>query len=114
MVLKDIIIFNDKRRTLDKGNACNRCDLQTSQIFLEPPQSRREHQPRPLNTGPTFIHLYVHQISPGDEVVLASTDFDWRQAEVKTIVDCDDCKPNQIRVEGRYFVQKSVEKNEWI
>ncbi|RUS75792.1 hypothetical protein EGW08_016453 [Elysia chlorotica] len=39
---------------------------------------------------------------PGDEVVVASTDFDWRQYEVKTIVPCSDCGPNQIRVDGGF------------
>ncbi|GFO45238.1 transmembrane protein 2-like [Plakobranchus ocellatus] len=38
----------------------------------------------------------------GDEVVVASTDFDWRQAEVKTIVSCRECEPNQIRVDGAF------------
>ncbi|GFR79019.1 transmembrane protein 2-like [Elysia marginata] len=37
---------------------------------------------------------------PGDEIVVASTDFEWTQAEVKTIVQCPDCARNQIRVDG--------------
>ncbi|GFR65862.1 transmembrane protein 2-like [Elysia marginata] len=39
----------------------------------------------------------------GDEIVVASTDFDWTQAEVKTIVQCPDCARNQIRVDGEFF-----------
>ncbi|KAK3713284.1 hypothetical protein RRG08_043866 [Elysia crispata] len=39
---------------------------------------------------------------PGDEVVVSSTDFNWRQYEVKTIVSCRECQPNQIRVDGGF------------
>ncbi|XP_076471153.1 cell surface hyaluronidase CEMIP2-like [Babylonia areolata] len=38
----------------------------------------------------------------GDEIVVASTDFDWRQAEVKKILPCDTCRPDQIRVDGAF------------
>ncbi|CAG2235555.1 TEME2 [Mytilus edulis] len=34
----------------------------------------------------------------GDTVVIASTDYDWRQAEDKTLIDCSSCSDNQIRV----------------
>ncbi|GFO45235.1 transmembrane protein 2, partial [Plakobranchus ocellatus] len=47
----------------------------------------------------------LHDVSSwetGDEVVVASSDFDWRQYEVKTIVECPDCEPNQIRVDGDF------------
>ncbi|GFO45244.1 transmembrane protein 2-like [Plakobranchus ocellatus] len=39
---------------------------------------------------------------PGDQIVVTSTDYDWRQAEVKTIVKCFDCASNQIRVDGEF------------
>ena len=39
---------------------------------------------------------------PEDEVVVASTDYDWRQYEVKVIVPCHDCQANQIRVFGQF------------
>ncbi|GFO45232.1 transmembrane protein 2-like [Plakobranchus ocellatus] len=45
---------------------------------------------------------FLHDVStwrPGDEIVVASTDFEWRQAEVKTIIPCRECMPNQVRVE---------------
>ncbi|RUS68707.1 hypothetical protein EGW08_023530, partial [Elysia chlorotica] len=47
----------------------------------------------------------MHDVSkwiPGDKVVVASTDFDWRQAEVKTILPCSDCSPYQVKLEGEF------------
>ncbi|GFR70414.1 transmembrane protein 2-like [Elysia marginata] len=47
----------------------------------------------------------MHDISswkPGDQVVVASTDFEWRQAEVKTILPCPDCSPYQVKLEGEF------------
>ncbi|KAK3732303.1 hypothetical protein RRG08_006572, partial [Elysia crispata] len=44
----------------------------------------------------------MHDVSkwePGDKVVVASTDFDWRQAEVKTILPCLDCSAYQVKLE---------------
>ena len=39
---------------------------------------------------------------PGDKIVVASTDFDWKQAEVREIVDCQkECSKSQIRVDGK-------------
>ena len=40
---------------------------------------------------------------PGDKIVVASTDFDWKQAEVREIVDCQkECtSKSQIRVNGK-------------
>ncbi|XP_076451163.1 cell surface hyaluronidase CEMIP2-like [Babylonia areolata] len=35
----------------------------------------------------------------GDAVVVTSTDYDWRQAEVKHLVECTDCADNQIRLD---------------
>ncbi|KAK7098320.1 cell surface hyaluronidase-like [Littorina saxatilis] len=34
----------------------------------------------------------------GDKIVIASTDFDWEQAEVREIINCRDCSRSQIRV----------------
>ncbi|XP_063411187.1 cell migration-inducing and hyaluronan-binding protein-like [Mytilus trossulus] len=36
----------------------------------------------------------------GDTVVIASTDYDWKQAEEKTLIECPSCNDNQIRVSG--------------
>ncbi|XP_076471152.1 cell surface hyaluronidase CEMIP2-like [Babylonia areolata] len=38
----------------------------------------------------------------GDQIVVASTDFEWRQAEVKTIMTCTDCQSNEVRVDGPF------------
>ncbi|XP_053373073.1 cell migration-inducing and hyaluronan-binding protein-like [Mercenaria mercenaria] len=35
---------------------------------------------------------------PGDRVVIASTDYEWQQAEERTIVFCPDCQKNQFRI----------------
>ncbi|XP_070200699.1 cell surface hyaluronidase CEMIP2-like [Littorina saxatilis] len=41
--------------------------------------------------------------SPGDKIVVASTDFDWEQAEVREIVDCNgECTNSQIRVSSPF------------
>ena len=38
----------------------------------------------------------------GDKIIIASTDYDWKQAEEKTIMNCGDlCAPNQVRLWGR-------------
>lgn len=34
----------------------------------------------------------------GDQIVIASTDYDWEQAEERTIVFCPDCQKNQFRI----------------
>nr|XP_034311769.1 cell surface hyaluronidase [Crassostrea gigas] len=34
----------------------------------------------------------------GDQIVLLSTDFDWKQREFGTIIDCTTCTSNQVRV----------------
>ncbi|KAK3713278.1 hypothetical protein RRG08_043860 [Elysia crispata] len=44
----------------------------------------------------------VHGWQPDDQVVVTSTDFDWRQTEVKTIVPCYDCASNQFRVDDEF------------
>lgn len=36
----------------------------------------------------------------GDEVIVTSTDFDWRQAETFKILRCDECANNEIRLDG--------------
>ncbi|GFO06520.1 transmembrane protein 2-like [Plakobranchus ocellatus] len=48
---------------------------------------------------------FLHNVSSwhkGDEIVVASTDFDWKQAEIRTIVECTDCADNQVRVDGDF------------
>ncbi|XP_052080396.1 cell surface hyaluronidase-like [Mytilus californianus] len=47
----------------------------------------------------TFIED-VSTWEAGDTVVIASTDYDWRQAEDKTLIECPSCNDNQIRVSG--------------
>ena len=39
----------------------------------------------------------------GDDILVTSTDFDWRQAEVKKMVECPDCAPNQIRLDCEWI-----------
>ena len=43
----------------------------------------------------------------GDEVVLLSTDYDTRQAEVTTIKKCDDCSPNEVRINRKAVLPQS-------
>ncbi|KAL8565391.1 hypothetical protein ACOMHN_029086 [Nucella lapillus] len=38
----------------------------------------------------------------GDEIVVSSSDYDWRQAETKKIVKCPTCQPDEVRVEGGF------------
>jgi len=53
-------------------------------------------------------------LTPGDKIVVASTDFDWRQAEVREIVDCrQECSASQIRVDGKP-IQTSVNAKDQI
>ncbi|RUS91903.1 hypothetical protein EGW08_000305, partial [Elysia chlorotica] len=44
----------------------------------------------------------VSSWQPGDEIVITSTDYDWNQYEIKTIVQCQDCSRNQFRVDGEF------------
>ncbi|XP_076471805.1 cell migration-inducing and hyaluronan-binding protein-like [Babylonia areolata] len=39
---------------------------------------------------------------PGDRIVVASTDYDWRQAEVREVIRCDHCGPSQVRVNATF------------
>lgn len=41
----------------------------------------------------------------GDEVVVASTDFDLKQAETRKIIKCTECGVNQIRLSGRCLTE---------
>ncbi|CAC5383977.1 TEME2 [Mytilus coruscus] len=47
----------------------------------------------------TFIED-VSTWETGDTVVIASTDYDWKQAEEKTLIECPSCSDNQIRLSG--------------
>lgn len=38
----------------------------------------------------------------GDQLVVASTDFDWQQAEVRTIIPCPSCSARQVRVDDSF------------
>ncbi|KAK7481482.1 hypothetical protein BaRGS_00027244, partial [Batillaria attramentaria] len=57
---------------------------------------------RVLSTDAAFplLHLAENVIawSIGEKVLVTSTDYDWRQAEVREIFRCPECKENQIRV----------------
>ncbi|XP_070199787.1 cell surface hyaluronidase CEMIP2-like isoform X2 [Littorina saxatilis] len=44
----------------------------------------------------------VSSWSVGDEILVTSTDFDWRQAEVKKIIACGDCAANQIKLDSPF------------
>ena len=42
-------------------------------------------------------------LSTGDEVLFTSTDYDWKQAETRLIVECGQyCSSRQIKVDGTY------------
>ncbi|KAK3713288.1 hypothetical protein RRG08_043869 [Elysia crispata] len=62
---------------------------------------------RALNRDAAYPKLsFLHDVSTwevGDEVIVASTDFEWRQAEIRTIIPCRECSPNQIRVDGDFL-----------
>ena len=36
----------------------------------------------------------------GDKILVTSTDYDWRQVEVKQAVECPECAPNQIKLDS--------------
>ncbi|XP_013403776.1 cell surface hyaluronidase-like [Lingula anatina] len=40
---------------------------------------------------------------PGDVVVVSSTDYDWVQAEERTVVDCSDCTEYQVKLDRPLF-----------
>ncbi|RUS75791.1 hypothetical protein EGW08_016452, partial [Elysia chlorotica] len=74
--------------------------------YTEIEKNKDEVRFRVLHRDAAFPKLsFLHDVTswqPGDEIVVASTDYKWRQAEVKTIVSCNDCEPNQIRVHGDF------------
>nr|KAG5690765.1 hypothetical protein BaRGS_013055 [Batillaria attramentaria] len=59
---------------------------------------------RVLNGDVAFPIISVaHDVSswqPGDEVVVTSSDYDWRQAEVRRVLACSTCTASQIRLDG--------------
>ena len=38
----------------------------------------------------------------GDKIVVASTDYDWEQAEEKTVIECLECNNKQVRLDCKY------------
>lgn len=42
----------------------------------------------------------------GDEIVLLSTDYDPKQAEVTTVKKCDDCSANEVRINRKEVIAK--------
>ena len=50
---------------------------------------------------PDFTLLINHIHFIGDRIVLASTDYDWEQAEEKVVVECPECKNYQVKLDGK-------------
>ena len=38
----------------------------------------------------------------GDKVIIASTDYDWRQAEERTLLECDECSNKQVQLDSKF------------
>lgn len=55
------------------------------------------------NVNSTILHLADSALSwtPGDVIVVASTDYSMYQAEEFTVLPCRACGPNQVKVEGK-------------
>ena len=50
------------------------------------------------------VFLWLYFI--GDRVVVASTDYDWRQAEERTLRQCDECTSNQVQLDCKFNQRK--------
>ncbi|XP_046569439.1 cell surface hyaluronidase-like [Haliotis rubra] len=48
------------------------------------------------------LNADVTSWKPDDRIVVASTDFDWRQAEEFKLVKCDDCQANEVRLDHSF------------
>ena len=47
----------------------------------------------------TMYWLYCYFI--GDKLIMASTDYDWKQAEEVEVIQCDSCSDYQVRLSGK-------------
>ncbi|KAL8563717.1 hypothetical protein ACOMHN_063485 [Nucella lapillus] len=74
------------------------------QVAVNPKTVKAHQMFQVLNTDAAYPKLTlvdeVKSWREGDEVLLASTDYEWEQAEIRKIVRCkqDDCNSRQIRV----------------
>ena len=46
------------------------------------------------------LRFYLYFCIVGDKLILASTDYDWRQAEEVEVITCDTCTQYQVRLSG--------------
>ena len=53
---------------------------------------------RCIRTCYQTICYHIHFI--GDRIVLASTDYDWEQAEERVVVECPECNNYQVKLDG--------------
>ena len=72
------------------------------------PVNRIEMISYPTGSVPSFAKTLtlatdVTDWQAGDDIVIASTDFHHGQAEQFTLLDCAECQPNQVMVEGPVF-----------
>ena len=52
-------------------------------------------------------HIAAHLVyfcfcTLGDKVIIASTDYDWRQAEERTLLECDECSNKQVQLDSKF------------
>ena len=48
-----------------------------------------------------FTILCTDRIVIGDKLIMASTDYDWKQAEEVEVIQCDSCSDYQVRLSGK-------------
>lgn len=54
----------------------------------------------------SFMSFFQFSHWLGDEIVLLSTDYDPKQAEVTTVKKCDDCSANEVRINRKEVIAK--------
>lgn len=54
----------------------------------------------------TGVNVSLPFFTKGDKIVVASTDSDWRHAELRTLIPCVTCTSRQVRVNGKLEVLK--------
>ena len=82
-------------------------DVQSMIDNVNPPNAFRNNAFQKINYSsstkgqPQIITLHddVSSWEVGDEIVIASTGYDSRESEVFTIVDCDSCNSNQVKLD---------------
>ncbi|XP_048242586.1 cell surface hyaluronidase-like [Haliotis rufescens] len=73
--------------------------LVNSKVYIDPKMTKGINfmsVPQEARFPCITVNADVSKWRPGDKVVIASTDFDWRQAEEMTIKSCPSCEVNQI------------------